>query len=306
MPRPHSLPGQITKTYPTRGPLQQYRLAASTTLDCSRCGQRKISKLVTIVDGQSDKLLCNGCYGRLLSLWDVKAGDLPDGQRDEAILALLSANVTAEQIEQAQVRLAAAETHRQLSPQAQQMLATAEAVTSVLRSVSGLDWSAAVIGLCKAVEIEVVRRFAEPLRDATAGLDLKEDLADKDLGRLARYCAGRAPAPELGSLAYSLTVAARSRRRARTSTLLGALQATVAKWTGGGWILAPDGLASAATDLSMNYRNPAAHASVLDEGDFERCKALVQGEGGLLDLLTKSTAPNPAGEAGSVWSAGSR
>jgi hypothetical protein len=291
LPQPHDLPGQITKTYPTRGPLQQYRLAASTTLDCSRCGQRKISKLITVVDGQSDKLLCNGCYGRLLSLWKVKSGDLPDGERDEAILALLSASVTAAQIEQAQKRLAAAETHRKLSPQAQQMLATSEAVTSVLRSVSGLDWSAAVIGLCKAVEIEVVRRFAEPLRDATTGLDLQKDLADKDLSRLARYCAGRGPAPELGSLAYALTVAAHSRRRATTSHLLGALRAIVASWTGGGWILAPDGLASAATELSMNYRNPAAHTSVLDERDYERCKALVQGQGGILDMLTKSTAP---------------
>jgi hypothetical protein len=289
LPELPDLPGEIIKVYPPRGPLRQYRLAASATFACSRCGLQKTSKLVTVVDGKVDALLCNGCYGRLLSLWDVKASDLPDAERDEAILALLSASVTVEQVAQAQARLAAAKTHRKLSQQAQQMLATAEAVTTVLRSASGLDWSAAIIGLCKAVEVEVVRRVAEPLLHATAGVDLSTDLADTDLKTLARYCVGRAPPPALGALAHALTVAARSHRRAATSPLLKRLYATVGKWSGGGWIMAPDGLAAAMSELTTTYRNPAAHTSILTESDYKRCRALVQADGGILDRLVSAT-----------------
>jgi hypothetical protein len=50
------------------------------------------------------------------------------------------------------------------------------AVTAVLRSATGLDWSVAIIGLCKATEIEVVHRIAEPLRLAASGQDMTADL----------------------------------------------------------------------------------------------------------------------------------
>lgn len=282
----------VVKTMPAHGPLQQYRLAAPVTFTCSRCGADKTSRLVTVVDGHDDRLLCNGCYGRLLSLWEVKAGDLPDEDRDDAILELLDREVTPEQVARAQARLAADAEHRQLSPAAQKMLATAEAVTTALRTTTGLDWSAAVIGLCKAVEVEVARRLAEPLRSATRGLDLTEDLADKDLRRLARYCAGQTPAPpELGTMAYVLGVAAGSRRRAGTSPLLQALAGLASGWKDGQWVVAADGLAPAARDLGTRYRNPAAHTAVLTEDDYAGCLRLVQGADGLLARLARATVP---------------
>jgi hypothetical protein len=227
----------------------------------------------------------------LLSLWEIKAGDLRDGERDAAILSLLDKAVTSQQVADAQARLAEEVIHRQLSPAAQQMLATAEAVIGVLRTATGLDWSAAVIGLCKAVEIEVVRRVAEPLAQLVQGRDLTPDLADKDLTRLAKYCAGRAPAPELGSLSYMLEVAARSQRRAATSPLLRALTELVSGWTHGAWVVAVDGLAAQANEVAREFRNPAAHTSVLTEADFDRCRALVQGDDGLLAQLVRSTTP---------------
>jgi hypothetical protein len=288
-----NLPGEIVKTMPPRGPLQQYRLSSAVPFTCHRCGGRKTSKLLTVVDSDDERLLCNGCYGRLSALWDLKAGDLPDNERDEAILALLEAMVTPAQIEAAQARLAVLSRHRELSSPAQMVLATAEAVTNSLRSATGLDWSAAVIGLCKAVEIEAVRRLMEPLREVTKDLDLSLDLADKDLSRLARYCVGKAPAPELGSLAYTLTVAAKSRRRASSSPLLNALLRLTQAWAGGEWILAPDGLSAAASTLSKQYRNPAAHTAVLNEDDFQECRRLVKGEDGLLSHLIRATLPRP-------------
>jgi hypothetical protein len=42
---------EVTKTYPTRGPLQQYRVATATSFACFRCGRTKTSKLVTVFRG---------------------------------------------------------------------------------------------------------------------------------------------------------------------------------------------------------------------------------------------------------------
>ena len=93
MPDPgHSFRYEVIKAYPQRGPLQQYRLAASTSFLCSRCGADKTSKLVSTVKADWDRLLCNGCYGRLLSIWDIKAGSLEEEPRDAALLEILASN----------------------------------------------------------------------------------------------------------------------------------------------------------------------------------------------------------------------
>ena len=74
------VPSTLTKTYPKRGPLQQFRFAEGTAFKCFRCGDTKKSKLITVYSGDWSRKLCNGCYGRLLSLYEIKAGtgtDLP-------------------------------------------------------------------------------------------------------------------------------------------------------------------------------------------------------------------------------------
>ena len=60
----HPFRYDVAKAYPQRGPLQQYRLAASTSFMCFRCGSGKTSKLVSTVQSDWNRLLCNGCYGR--------------------------------------------------------------------------------------------------------------------------------------------------------------------------------------------------------------------------------------------------
>jgi hypothetical protein len=191
---------EFVKTYPQRGPLQQYRLATSTSFLCARCGTGKTSRLVCTVQGDWDRLLCNGCYGQLLSIWEIKAGSLEEESRDAALLALLASAAPAEEVARAQSRLIGSAPHyAQLSEAAQRMLATAHAVTAALRSATGLDWSVAIIGLCKALEIEAVHRIAEPLRVAASGRDLTVDAKDPAFRRVARYCEGGANAPELGT-----------------------------------------------------------------------------------------------------------
>src|SRR5262245_11249376 len=84
----------VTKTYPQRGPLQQFRFAESTAFRCFRCGDTKKAKLITVYSGDWSKRLCNGCYGRLLSLYEIKAGTAADDDRIEELAAVLLSAVT--------------------------------------------------------------------------------------------------------------------------------------------------------------------------------------------------------------------
>lgn len=217
---------EVTKTYPQRGPLQQYRLDSSTSFVCFRCGAPKTSKLVTVLRKDWGHLLCNGCYGRLLSLHEIRrdADDIEGVADDVAdeLLALLS----NEEVRRAEELLRAREARSAtLDPKALRLLATAEYVAAHLANATGMDWSAAVIGMCKALEIEVVGRVVDPLAAACRSLDLAEDVDDKDFGRVARYCAGRAAKPpELGVIRHFLTTAVNSRERQASSRLLAAFR----------------------------------------------------------------------------------
>jgi hypothetical protein len=282
---------EVVKTYPQRGPLQQYRLAASTSFLCFRCGTGKTSKLVSIVQADWDRLLCNGCYGRLLSLWEIKAGSLEDESRDAVLLEVLASAAPVGEVTRAQARLVASEPrYAQLSEAAQRMLATAHAVTAALRGATGLDWSVAIIGLCKAVEVEAVHRVAEPLRLAASGQDMSVEVKDADFARVARYCEGRGNPPELGSLAHFLRTAVNSKRRAETSVLVKALRTAAKAWPSGDWLFTKGGFTDAVEQLTREYRNPAAHTALFDEEDFARCSSLVQGQNGLLWRLIVSTS----------------
>src|SRR6266545_1018958 len=90
------VPSSVTKTYPQRGPLQQFRFAEGTAFRCFRCGDTKKSKLIAVYGGDWSRRLCNGCYGRLLSLFEIKAGTDAYDQRAEALAAALLAAVAVE------------------------------------------------------------------------------------------------------------------------------------------------------------------------------------------------------------------
>jgi hypothetical protein len=270
--------------------LQQYRLAASTSFLCFRCGRGKTSKLVSTVQSDWNRLLCNGCYGRVLSIWEIKAGSLEDESRDAALLEMLAANASPDALVRAESRLMASTPgYSLLSEPAQRMLATAHAVTTALRNATDLDWSVAIIGLCKAVEVEAIQRIAEPLRLAVCDQDISADIADPEFRRIARYCVGDAKAPELGSLAHFLGTAANSRKRAATSALVAALRAVVKPWPSADWLFTKGGLTESVERLTRDYRNPAAHTALLSEQDFTRCCGLVHGDDGLLWSLVVAT-----------------
>ncbi|MFP3901019.1 MAG: hypothetical protein ACLFXM_09185 [Acidimicrobiia bacterium] len=290
-----SKPGryEVTKIYPQRGPMQQYRVATATSFACFRCGRTKTSKLVTVFRGEWGNLLCNGCYGRLLSLHEVRRGasdasEVTDALADE-LLALLSRDEARRAEELLRVREARSQL---LEPKALRLLATAEYVAVHLSNATGLDWSAAVIGLCKAVEIEVVGRVVDPLIAATAGADLALDVTDKDLGRVAKYCAGRsAKPPELGAIRHFLATAANSKERQASSPLLSAFRDVLRRWPLGDWLMDPAGAPATLEALTMTYRNPAAHTEELTDVDYRQCADFVLGDTGVLWSLIVATTP---------------
>jgi hypothetical protein len=98
------VPFEIEKVYPPRGPLQQYRLAQSAAFSCFRCGQPKKSKLITVYRDDWSRRLCNGCYGRLLSIYEVKAGPAPDDERADALASVLMGLVSKDEIAGHQLR----------------------------------------------------------------------------------------------------------------------------------------------------------------------------------------------------------
>src|SRR6516164_170405 len=79
----------IVKEFPPRGPMQQFRLDSASAFHCFRCGADKTAKLVTVYGGDWNKLLCNGCYGRLLSIYEIKGGTQPDDERANSLAELL-------------------------------------------------------------------------------------------------------------------------------------------------------------------------------------------------------------------------
>jgi hypothetical protein len=285
------IPSDITKTYASRGPLQQYRLAESIAFTCFRCGQNKKSKLVTVYGADWSRELCNGCYGQLLSLYEIKAGTAPDDQRADELASALLAFVGLDEQRRAEERILASENRAQrLSGEALRFIATAEHVAEKLEPQPYLEWSPAVIGLCKAVEVEVVSRLLRPLAVQASVADLRMDRKDKDLKGIATFCVdpSRTP-PNLGTFAHFLQTAINSEERRWTSPLIGSFLKLTTRWTGSNWLLDPHGFHPMLSSLTERFRNRAAHIDELAKADYDACRAIVIGSEGILWRLLVAT-----------------
>jgi hypothetical protein len=284
-------PQGVIKSYPARGPMQQYRLATAETFHCFRCGRSKTSKLVTVYGGKWERLLCNGCYGRLLSIYDIKAGSSADEDRAEAMSRLLLGEAAEDDARQAAQRLVASHARREtLSPLTLRFLGTSDLVADRIAGSPGLDWSVAVLGLCKAFELEMVTRVLDPLASSLSTQDLEGDLADPELASIARYCSGRTPRPpELGTMARFLRTAVSSKDRILTSHLLQGMRRLASRQSDGAWLVAPSGLATVSQAITMRFRNPAVHITELSEDDYHECRAMVIGANGAIWSLLMAT-----------------
>ena len=169
-------------------------------------------------------------------------------------------------------------------------VSTAEHVARQLSTEPHLEWSPAAIGLCKAVESEVVGRILQPLADRVASQDLGADKRDTELKPVATFCIdATCKPPELGTFSRFLEVAIHSQRRRRTSKLLAAFYTLCSDWVESHWILQTTGLSNALTELIKNFRNPAAHIGQLSQEDYAACRSLVIGPDGMLWRIVLAT-----------------
>jgi hypothetical protein len=279
------------KEYPRRGSMQQFRFADRCSFACFRCGGAKVSRLLVVYSGNWDKLLCNGCYGRLLSIYDIKRGTDPSDVKAEALSKVLLELVGKDQVRETLLRMSIAENRlNYLSSQAQRFIATAQFVANTFGDRADLDWSAPVIGVCKAFELDANSALTDALRERCAGDDLRPDESDKDLGRVAKYCAGKAAKPpELGTLGHFVRTAVSSKERASTSTIIARFREALADWPRSQWLVEPDGFAKAIGYLTSAFRNRAAHTDELTRQDYEACSAFVLGSDGIMWRLLTAT-----------------
>lgn len=289
------VPSQLEKVYPARGPLQQFRFREATAFSCFRCGESKKAKLIAVYAENWTRRLCNGCYGCLLSVHEIKAGSADREEKVEALAGLLLA--AERQSPQEEVRRCYLLSERRaelLSSATLRFLSTAEHVSRSLKGEPSLDWSPAVIGLCKAVELEVVGRLLSPInRFRDSGLPADE-LKDPNLSRVAKFCAdASAKPPEIGAFAHFLQTVIHSQARRQTSRLVGAFLDQMRNWPGSGWLLEPTGLHASLVALTVGFRNRAAHTDELNARDYEQCRILVLGDHGVLWRLVQATQSHP-------------
>ncbi len=156
-------------------------------------------------------------------------------------------------------------------------LRAADALASALSAQAELDWSPAVIALCKAFELETVDRILLPLRLKSAGLDLRNDIPDKDLGRVTKYCSSpTARPPELGTLGRFLSTAIHSRERRKSSVQIRTFYEVVSLWPRSRWIVDKEGLPAGLERLTTDFRNRAAHIERMTEEEFHGCSAFLR------------------------------
>ena len=287
----NTIPSSFTKTYPQRGPLSQFRFAESVAFQCFRCGGAKKSRLITIYDGDWSQRLCNGRYGRLLSLYQIKTGSKTDDVRvDELADALLSA-ISLNDQRQAERLFQSAENRAELlSEKAIRFISTSEHVARHLQSTPHLEWSSAVIGLCKAVEVEVIIRILTPLADMSHVSDLNADKTDKDIGPVAKFCADKTrKSPGLGEFSRFLQTVIHSKRRRSTSIVIRNFLQLARDWTGSNWILDPNSFHHSLEKLNTKFRNRAAHVDELGRNDYINCRDLVIGNEAMMWNLAIST-----------------
>lgn len=177
-----------------------------------------------------------------------------------------------------------------LSPETLRFIATAEHVAGQLQSVPQLEWSPAVIGLCKAVESEVVSRILVPLANKANGADLSADKNDKDIGRITAFCVDptRKP-PELGTFAHFIQTVIHSQQRRGTSVIIRIFLRLVGDWPGSNWLLEPASFHGSLATLTRHFRNRAAHIDELGKKDYLDCRDLVIGTKGIVWQLLVAT-----------------
>ena len=97
----------------------------------------------------------------------------------EKLLALVSVDEQRNAMELLRIRASGI---TELTEQSQRLLATSKFVASHLANATDLDWSAAIVCICKAVEVELIERLIEPLALECRDADLDDDIQTSTSG----------------------------------------------------------------------------------------------------------------------------
>ena len=215
---------------------------------------------------------------------------MDDDRVEELATALLSA-VTSDDLRQAErVYQSTEKRAKLLSQEAARFIATAEHVARQLQSAPQLEWSPAVIGLCKAVESEIVKRILIPLADTSLGTDLSADKTDKSIGHIAKFCLNKTQKPpSLGAFEHFLQTVIHSKQRRNTSVVIRNFLGIAKVWSDPEWILDPSSFHRSLITLINQFRNRAAHIDELGRDDYMFCRDLVIGNQGVIWRLLLST-----------------
>ena len=281
---------EIVKTYPMRGPMSQFRFDSSLSFICFRCKSKKTSKLISIYRDDWNLKLCNGCYGCLISLYEIKSGMDPDEKRflalDKSIANIWKHyNKKLSKIE----KEISKKSHYEATTN--KFLATAEFLKQTLPEGEFLEWSPAVICLCKAVENELINKFILPLKQIAITEKIIPKDYDKRTQRLEKYIFGlNGVPPEIGSIAFFSELIAKSQSFRNTSSTFVLIKFFSEKRPLSSWLYSENGAHLPLQELVGNFRNNAAHIKELTKKDYLDCEELTLGSDGVLVKVLQSSA----------------
>ena len=177
-----------------------------------------------------------------------------------------------------------------IDPFTQKSLDSAELIAGwvAIDSVENFEWSAPIILICKGFEFELIKRIFEPLREISSLSALSDDMKDKDIGKIAKFCAIKGQqSPELGVVAHFLSTAIHSKSRRLSSVLLSAFFLLVERMADPKYVVGPQNLLHAVQELTRKYRNPSAHTATMSRNDYQACSDLIAdpGVGALYRLI---------------------
>ncbi|MGB8218726.1 MAG: hypothetical protein WCE94_15615 [Candidatus Methanoperedens sp.] len=285
----------IVKRYPPKGNLQLFRYDSNTPFECWRCQETKVSKLQAVVTLKKPHIICNACYGYLLSLAEIKAQDIEPWQKADQIhdltITQVSERVAASAVEKQEQK------HKQYwkftSREAKRFIGTAEFLYERMLDHDDLDFSGPIIELIKAFEHECVSRFVEPMRAVASRTNLLEceiqkDCQDDDFGHMAKYVFGHgAKPPELGRISHALDVFIHSKKRIQDSRFLKILDDQISLCHDRDYFINKERFVAQVNQLTQSYRNPAAHIGSMSKKDYEECEAMLMNDNGALwQLIT--------------------
>lgn len=287
----------VMKRYPSRGNLELIRYDSNAPFECWRCRKTKVSRLQAIVNLERPRIICNACYGYLLSLAEIKAQNIELWLKAEQIHDLtikeVSAKQAAQAVEKQEQRLK--QYWKFLSHQARLFIGTAEYLYERMTDRDDLDFSPLVIELVKCFEHQCITGFLEPLKNRgmnespTEG-EVSADCQDKDFGRMAKYIFGREMhPPELGTIAYTLATFIHSEKRIHESKFLKILNTHISSCRDADYFSNQERFAAQVSKLTQSYRNPAAHVGSMSKLAFEECRAMLMGPSGILWQLVTAT-----------------